>query len=64
MIIYLVKHVLCFSLIKAKTEEELVQNKTERLSTEVDLYEFAKLLRLDDKDLATQQLFKINDRVK
>ncbi|XP_051161718.1 lysophosphatidylcholine acyltransferase isoform X2 [Leptopilina boulardi] len=49
-------------LIKAKTEEELVQNKTERLSTEVDLYEFARLLRLDDKDLTTQQLFKINDR--
>lgn len=49
-------------LIKAKTEEELVQNKTERFSTEVDLNEFARLLRLDDKDLTTQQLFKINDR--
>lgn len=55
--------VLYFSLLKAKTEEELVQNKTGRLPSEVDLHEFARLLRLDDKEISTQQLFKIQDRV-
>ena len=54
---------LHFSLLKAKTEEELVRNKIERLPIEVDLQEFARLLRLDDKELSTQQLFKIQDRV-
>ncbi|XP_033223380.1 lysophosphatidylcholine acyltransferase isoform X1 [Belonocnema kinseyi] len=50
-------------LLKAKTEEELVQNKTGRLPSEVDLHEFARLLRLDDKEISTQQLFKIQDRL-
>ncbi|XP_026673102.1 lysophosphatidylcholine acyltransferase isoform X2 [Ceratina calcarata] len=46
----------------AKTEEELVQKKTERFSDEVDLHEFAQILRIDEKEPATQQLFRIHDR--
>ncbi|XP_076243408.1 lysophosphatidylcholine acyltransferase isoform X2 [Calliopsis andreniformis] len=49
-------------LVTAKTEEELVQKKTERLSEIVDLHEFAQILRIDEKEPATQQLFRIHDR--
>lgn len=44
-------------------EEELVQKKTERFSEEVNLHEFAQILRIDAKESATQQLFRIHDRV-
>ncbi|KOX77452.1 1-acylglycerophosphocholine O-acyltransferase 1 [Melipona quadrifasciata] len=50
------------SLVSAKTEEELVQKKTERFSEEVNLDEFAQILRIDEKEPATQQLFRIHDR--
>ncbi|KAK9309301.1 hypothetical protein QLX08_001039 [Tetragonisca angustula] len=49
-------------LVSAKTEEELVQKKTERFSEEVNLHEFAQILRIDEKEPATQQLFRIHDR--
>ncbi|XP_076671152.1 lysophosphatidylcholine acyltransferase isoform X2 [Andrena cerasifolii] len=49
-------------LVTAKTEEELVQKKTERLTEEVDLHEFAQILRIDEKEPATQQLFRIHDK--
>lgn len=44
-------------------EEELVQKKTERFNEEVNLHEFAQILRIDAKEPATQQLFRIHDRV-
>lgn len=31
---------------------------------EVNLHEFAQILRLDEKDPTTQQLFRIHDRVR
>ncbi|XP_012137822.1 lysophosphatidylcholine acyltransferase isoform X2 [Megachile rotundata] len=49
-------------LVTAKTEEELVQKKTERFSEEMNLHEFAQILRIDEKEPATQQLFRIHDR--
>lgn len=51
------------SLVSAKTEEELVQKKTERFNEEVNLHEFAQILRIDEKEPVTQQLFRIHDRV-
>lgn len=53
----------CCRLVTAKTEEELVHKKTERLNEEVNLHEFAQILRIDEKEPATQQLFRIHDRV-
>ncbi|EZA60162.1 1-acylglycerophosphocholine O-acyltransferase [Ooceraea biroi] len=47
-------------LVASKTEEELVQKKTNCFG-EVNLQEFARILRLDDKDPTTQQLFRIHD---
>lgn len=52
-----------YSLVASKTEEELVQKKTDSFG-EVNLQEFARILRLDDKDPTTQQLFRIHDRVR
>lgn len=52
-----------YSLVSAKMEEELVQKKTERFNEEVNLHEFAQILRIDAKESATQQLFRIHDRV-
>lgn len=49
-------------LVSAKTEEELVQKKTERFNEEVNLHEFAQILRIDEKEPVTQQLFRIHDR--
>ncbi|XP_034191322.2 lysophosphatidylcholine acyltransferase isoform X2 [Osmia lignaria lignaria] len=49
-------------LVTAKTEEELVQKKTERFSEEMNLHEFAQILRIDEKEPATQQLFRIHDK--
>ncbi|XP_031826103.1 lysophosphatidylcholine acyltransferase isoform X2 [Nomia melanderi] len=49
-------------LVTAKTEEEIVQKKIGRLSEEVDLHEFAQLLRIDEKEPALQQLFRIHDK--
>ncbi|XP_033328901.1 lysophosphatidylcholine acyltransferase isoform X2 [Megalopta genalis] len=49
-------------LVTAKTEEEIVQKKTQRLSEEVDLHEFAQLLRIDEKEPTLQQLFRIHDK--
>lgn len=49
-------------LVSTKMEEELVQKKTERFSEEVNLHEFAQILRIDAKESATQQLFRIHDR--
>ncbi|XP_053994409.1 lysophosphatidylcholine acyltransferase-like isoform X2 [Hylaeus volcanicus] len=49
-------------LVAAKTEEEIVQKKTERLNETVNLEEFAQILRIDEKEPATQQLFRIHDR--
>ncbi|KAG7187843.1 hypothetical protein KM043_016878 [Ampulex compressa] len=49
-------------LVAAKTEEELVQKKSERFREEVKLQEFARLLRLDEEEPATQQLFRIHDK--
>ncbi|XP_003693414.2 lysophosphatidylcholine acyltransferase-like [Apis florea] len=49
-------------LVSAKMEEELVQKKTERFNEEVNLHEFAQILRIDAKESATQQLFRIHDR--
>ncbi|XP_025075510.1 lysophosphatidylcholine acyltransferase [Pogonomyrmex barbatus] len=48
-------------LVASKTEEELVQKKTNNFG-EVNLQEFAQILRLDDKDPTTQQLFRIHDK--
>jgi len=48
--------------VASKTEEELVQKKTNNFG-EVNLQEFAQILRLDDKDPTTQQLFRIHDKV-
>lgn len=47
----------------SKTEEELIQKKTNNFG-EVNLQEFAQILRLDDKDSTTQQLFRIHDKVR
>lgn len=47
----------------SKTEEELVQKKMSNFG-EVNLQEFAQILRLDDKDPSTQQLFRIYDKVR
>ncbi|XP_006616376.1 lysophosphatidylcholine acyltransferase isoform X2 [Apis dorsata] len=49
-------------LVSTKMEEELVQKKTERFSEEINLHEFAQILRIDAKESATQQLFRIHDR--
>ncbi|XP_015609933.1 lysophosphatidylcholine acyltransferase isoform X2 [Cephus cinctus] len=49
-------------LLKAKTEECLVQTKTERFGENVDLQEFTKILRLDPEEPSTQHLFRIHDR--
>ncbi|XP_012056057.1 PREDICTED: 1-acylglycerophosphocholine O-acyltransferase 1 [Atta cephalotes] len=48
-------------LVASKTEEELVQKKTYNFG-DVNLQEFAQILRLDDKDPTTQQLFRIHDK--
>ncbi|CAL1689464.1 unnamed protein product [Lasius platythorax] len=48
-------------LVASKTEEELVQMKTN--FGEVNLQEFAQILRLDEGDPTTQQLFRIHDRL-
>ncbi|XP_011869237.1 PREDICTED: 1-acylglycerophosphocholine O-acyltransferase 1 isoform X1 [Vollenhovia emeryi] len=48
-------------LVASKTEEELVQKKTNNFG-EVNLQEFAQILRLDDNDPTTQQLFRIHDK--
>ncbi|XP_071644358.1 lysophosphatidylcholine acyltransferase isoform X1 [Temnothorax longispinosus] len=48
-------------LVASKTEEELVQKKTTNFG-DVNLQEFAQILRLDDKDPTTQQLFRIHDK--
>lgn len=44
-------------------EEELIQKKTHNFG-EVNLQEFAQILRLDKRDPTTQQLFRIHDRVR
>lgn len=44
-------------------EEVLVQKKTNNFG-EVNLQEFAQILRLDKRDPTTQQLFRIHDRVR
>lgn len=49
-------------LVAAKTEEELVQKKSDRFSENVNLHEFARVLRLDEKEPNTQQLFRVHDR--
>ncbi|XP_076279462.1 lysophosphatidylcholine acyltransferase isoform X2 [Lasioglossum baleicum] len=49
-------------LVVAKTEEEIVQKKTQRLSEEVNFHEFVQLLRIDEKEPAAQQLFRIHDK--
>ncbi|XP_012234463.1 lysophosphatidylcholine acyltransferase isoform X1 [Linepithema humile] len=49
-------------LVASKTEEELVQKKTNNFG-EVNLQEFAQILRLDEKDPTTQQLFRIHDKL-
>lgn len=49
-------------LATAKTEEDLLEKKTEKFGEEVNLQEFARILRLDDKEPAVQQLFRIHDR--
>ncbi|XP_046736090.1 lysophosphatidylcholine acyltransferase isoform X2 [Diprion similis] len=48
-------------LLQGNTEETLVKSKTECLDEIVDLHKFAKILRLDEKDPATRQLFHIHD---
>ncbi|XP_046469702.1 lysophosphatidylcholine acyltransferase isoform X2 [Neodiprion pinetum] len=48
-------------LLQGNIEETLVKSKTERLDEIVDLYKFAKILRVDEKDPATRQLFHIHD---
>lgn len=53
---------LCHSLVTSKAEEEFIQKKTSSFG-EVNLQEFAQILRLDEKDPTTQQLFRIHDRV-
>ncbi|XP_012276165.1 lysophosphatidylcholine acyltransferase isoform X2 [Orussus abietinus] len=50
-------------LLKAKPEEELLQGKRGRLPEEVDLHRFATILRLDEKEASTQQLFRIHDKL-
>lgn len=52
-----------YSLVASKTEEELVQRKTSNFG-EVNLQEFARILRLNEKEPTTQQLFRIHDRVR
>lgn len=47
----------------SKTEEELVQKKINNFD-EVNLHEFAQILRLDERDPTTQQLFRIHDKVR
>lgn len=54
---------LISSLATSKTEEELLGKKVEKFSEEVNLQEFARILRLDEKEPTTQQLFRIHDRV-
>lgn len=54
---------LVSSLTASKTEEELLGKKVEKFSEEVNLQEFARILRLDEKEPTTQQLFRIHDRV-
>ncbi|KAK2579828.1 hypothetical protein KPH14_007513 [Odynerus spinipes] len=49
-------------LATAKIEEEILEKKVERFGEEVDLQEFARILRLDEKEPTTQQLFRIHDR--
>jgi len=49
--------------VASKTEEELVQKKRNNFG-EVNLQEFAQILRLDEKDPTTQQLFRIHDKVR
>ncbi|EFN70456.1 Lysophosphatidylcholine acyltransferase 2 [Camponotus floridanus] len=49
-------------LVASKTEEELVQKKINNFG-EVNLHEFAQILRLDERDPTTQQLFRIHDRL-
>ncbi|KOC64511.1 1-acylglycerophosphocholine O-acyltransferase 1 [Habropoda laboriosa] len=49
-------------LIAAKTEEEFVQKKTLDFNEEVNLDKFAQILRIDEKEPTTQQLFRIHDR--
>ncbi|XP_076658542.1 lysophosphatidylcholine acyltransferase isoform X2 [Halictus rubicundus] len=49
-------------LVVAKTEQEIVQKKTQRLSEEVSFHEFVQLLRIDEKEPAAQQLFRIHDK--
>jgi len=53
----------CHSLVTSKTEEDLIQKKTSSFG-EMNLQEFARILRLDEKDPTTQQLFRIHDRVR
>jgi hypothetical protein len=52
----------CRSLVTSKTEEDLIQKKTSSFG-EMNLQEFARILRLDEKDPTTQQLFRIHDKV-
>ncbi|KAL2725656.1 lysophosphatidylcholine acyltransferase isoform X1 [Vespula squamosa] len=49
-------------LAASKTEEELLEKKVEKFGEEVNLQEFARILRLDEKEPTTQQLFRIHDR--
>ncbi|XP_035730339.1 lysophosphatidylcholine acyltransferase-like isoform X2 [Vespa mandarinia] len=49
-------------LAASKTEEELLGKKAEKFGEEVNLQEFARILRLDEKEPTTQQLFRIHDR--
>ncbi|XP_012259704.2 lysophosphatidylcholine acyltransferase isoform X1 [Athalia rosae] len=48
-------------LLQANTEENLVNGRSERLNEIVDLHKFSQILRLDEKDSATKQLFHIHD---
>ncbi|XP_015186885.1 PREDICTED: 1-acylglycerophosphocholine O-acyltransferase 1 isoform X2 [Polistes dominula] len=49
-------------LTASKMEEELLEKKVEKFGEEVNLQEFARILRLDEKESTTQQLFRIHDR--
>ncbi|KAJ8683791.1 hypothetical protein QAD02_019583 [Eretmocerus hayati] len=49
-------------LLKENTEEELVHKKCQRFPEIVDYYEFARLLRIDENNSASQLLFKIHDK--
>lgn len=49
-------------LAAAKKEEKLVHLKNKRFTEYVDLHEFAQILRLEEKDPAVQQLFRIHDK--